>query len=314
MSPPARRPALVALVFSLLLTAACGDDVGTSTPEVLAGVDAPTAAPTDDSGPEPTPGVDTPAVEPTSTPVPSWLPDGSAPAPEVLRVQVVERLGHDPAAFTQGLEFADGRLFESRGQPGESGISEIDRATGAVLRWMPLPGEANGIDTFGEGITLVGDRIIMLTWKNEVAYVFDRDTFELVSTFGYDGQGWGICYDGTVLHMSDGSDRLTRRDPATFDVIDTVDVTFDGMPLGSLNELECIGERVYANVWKQEAVVVIDPTTGSVETVIDARGLLTPAEAAAADVLNGIAYDAVTQTLLLTGKDWPAMFAVRLVE
>ncbi|MFN3218913.1 MAG: glutaminyl-peptide cyclotransferase [Acidimicrobiales bacterium] len=229
-----------------------------------------------------------------------------------LVVDVLERLGHDTTAFTQGLEFHEGRLYESRGLYGRSALTEIDPVTGAVLRRTDLADEF-----FAEGITVVDDRIIQITWREERAFVYDIDTFAVVDEFTYLGEGWGLCLDeagaGRRLIMSDGTDVLTFRDPETFAPTGSVDVTLDGAPLDNINELECVDGLVWANVWLTDSIVVIDPADGTVVSVIDARGLLTPAELAGADVLNGIARDHDTGRWLITGKLWPTMFVVDFV-
>ena len=240
---------------------------------------------------------------PTQPPPPSTVePEASRVA---LQIRILEERGHDPEAFTQGLEFHDGRLYESRGRNGKSGISEIDPIGGSVLRWMPLADEY-----FGEGATIVGDSLIQLTWLAGKAFVYDIESFEVTGSFDYEGQGWGLCFDGVALVMSDGSSSLTMRDPETFSVIDSVTVRLDGSGVASLNELECANGKVYANIWQTDTIVEIDPATGDVTAVIDASGLLDDAGSAGADVLNGIAYDEATGAFLLTGKLWPSMFLV----
>jgi glutaminyl-peptide cyclotransferase len=217
---------------------------------------------------------------------------------------VLEVLPHDPAAFTQGLQFDRGRLYESRGIRGESAITEIDRETGAVLR------SALVADTyFAEGLAIVGERAIQLTWQAGLAFVYDLATFEILDTFRYEGEGWGLCFDGRQLVMSDGSATLTYRDRTTFAPLRTVTVTYAGVPVTRLNELECVGTQVLANVWKTDSIVVISDT-GAVTDVIDASGLLDGIDATGADVLNGVAYDPATGTFLITGKYWPVMFDV----
>lgn len=266
-------------------------------------------ATTDPGAGGPTP---TPTARPTATPTPVDDATPDRPVTANLVVDVVERLGHDPAAFTQGLEFHEGRLYESRGLYGRSALTEIDPATGAVLRRTDLADEF-----FAEGITVVDDRIIQITWQEERAFVYDIDTFAVVDEFTYLGEGWGICLDEAGadrrLVMSNGSDTLTFRDPETFAPTGSVDVTLNGAPLEDINELECVDGLVWANVWLTDSIVVIDPADGTVVSVIDARGLLTPAELVSADVLNGIARDHDTGRWLITGKLWPTMFVVDFV-
>ena len=241
--------------------------------------------------------------QPTQPPPPSTVEPAESPV--ALQISVLEERDHDPKAFTQGLEFDDGRLYESRGRNGESGISEIDPRDGSVLRWTPLADEY-----FGEGVTVVGDSLIQLTWLAGKAFVYDIESFEVTGSFDYEGQGWGLCFDGVRLVMSDGSSSLTMRDPETFSVVDSVTVRLDGSGVASLNELECVNGKVYANIWRTDTIVEINPATGDVTAVIDASGLLDDADRAGADVLNGIAYDEASKAFLLTGKLWPSMFVV----
>lgn len=226
--------------------------------------------------------------------------------PEALRVEVVKTYPHAPDAFTQGLLYHDGWLYESTGLVGRSSLRKVKLTTGEVALRADVPG-----GVFAEGLARVGDRLVQLTWHAGQALVWDRDTFEHLSTHRYEGEGWGLCFDGTHLVMSDGSDRLTFRDPRTFAVERRVRVTKVDRPVRRLNELECVGDSVYANVWQQEDIVRIDAKTGRVTAVIDASGLLSQDEARGVDVLNGIAHVPERDTFLLTGKLWPKLFEVR---
>nr|WP_189209992.1 MULTISPECIES: glutaminyl-peptide cyclotransferase [Actinokineospora] len=230
------------------------------------------------------------------------------PSTEVveLRVDVVAEIPHDPTAFTQGLELVDGVLYEGTGLVGRSELRATDPATGQVRARTALPG-----DLFGEGITVVGDRIWQLTWQHGVAIERDRESLAELRRVTYPGEGWGLCHDGERLVMSDGSATLTFRDPETFEPVGTVDVHHDGEPVLRLNELECVDGSVYANVWQTDRIVRIDPGTGAVTAVVDMSGLLSPDERAATDVLNGIAHVPGTDEFLVTGKLWPSMFRVR---
>jgi glutamine cyclotransferase len=251
---------------------------------------------------EPPPGQPAPtemAAAPATTP-PS--------APERLALKVLSVRPHDPEAFTQGLLLDHGSLFESTGLNGKSSLREVDPTTGAVKRKLDVPAQF-----FAEGLALVGDRLIQLTWQEGKALVYDRASFQKTAELPYQGEGWGLCYDGTRLVMSDGSDRLTFRDPKTFAVLGSVAVTVAGRPAYQLNELECAGGVVYANVWQTDDILRIDPKDGRVTAVIDASGLLTREERLKTDVLNGIAWDPESRTFLLTGKLWPKMFQVQLV-
>lgn len=230
------------------------------------------------------------------------------PEPPGERPVVLGEVPHDPSAFTQGLELAPGgaALYEGTGLEGRSELRELDPATGALRRAAPLP---NG--WFGEGITVDGDRIWQLTWKDGVALEWDRATFRLLRTVPMTGEGWGLCRDGERLVRSDGSDRLRFHDPSTFAETGGVDVTLDGSAVPNLNELECVNGQVWANLWQSDRIVRIDPASGQVTAVVDASGLLTPEQRQRADVLNGIAALGGDE-YLLTGKLWPTMFRVRL--
>lgn len=231
------------------------------------------------------------------------------PVVRSLRVEVLRELSHQRDAYIQGLVWWNGQLFESTGREGESTLRRLDPRTGRVEQRIDLPAQY-----FGEGLALVDDRLIMLTWQSERAFTYDRDTFELEETFDYEGEGWGLCYDGTRLVMSDGSDRLTFRDPRTFEPIGEQAVRLRGQPLRDLNELECVDGTVYANVWEEDFLVRIDPGTGRVTEYIDATGLLQGDDRIGAEVLNGIAYDPTAGTFYITGKWWPKMFEVRFSE
>lgn len=229
----------------------------------------------------------------------------------VVRPQVLAEIPHDPRAFTQGLELHDGTLYEGTGRVGESEIRALDPATGAVRAASPLPAAY-----FGEGITVVGDRIWQLTWTDGVAIEWDRATLRPRREVPVDGEGWGLCLSAPAgaparVVRSDGTDRLHFHDPADLAGTGSIGVTLDGAPLTALNELECVGDRVWANVWQTDRIVRIDPATGVVDAVVDAAGLLPADRRAGADVLNGIAHVAGDE-YLLTGKLWPTMFRVRL--
>jgi len=234
----------------------------------------------------------------------SALPARAASVPTV-RPEIVRTLPHDPRAFTQGLVFHEGKLYESTGLLGQSSLRRVVPSTGAVEKSVSLAGEL-----FGEGLALVGDRFIQLTWQNHVALRYDLD-FKAVDRVDYAGEGWGLCYDGARLVMSDGSSRLLFRNPSTFGVTGDIEVRNANGPLSRLNELECVGPHVFANVWQTNFIVRIDPSSGDVTGVVDASGLLTRAEAAGVDVLNGIAFDPGTGHFFITGKLWPKLFEVR---
>ena len=228
--------------------------------------------------------------------------------PELLRTEVIHTYPHDTQAYTQGLLLYHGKLYESAGRYRLSDLREVDPSSGRIIRSVRLAD-----NYFGEGLALVGQRLIQLTWMEHVALQYDRATFAPLGQFMYTTEGWGICYDGTRLVMSDGTNTLYFRDPTTFAVLGQVGVTLGAHPRPALNELECVGDAVFANVWRTDNIVRINPRTGMVTAVIDASGLLTQTERASSDVLNGIAYDADHGTFLITGKLWPKLFEVRFV-
>jgi glutamine cyclotransferase len=232
----------------------------------------------------------------------------AAPSAQRLKARVLSVRPHDSGAYTQGLVWAPGKLYESTGLYGRSSLREVDPHTGEVRRLLDVP---QGF--FAEGLAQVGEQLVQLTWKEGVAFVYDVHTFQRTGEHAYTGEGWGLCNDGHRLVMSDGSDQLTFRDLHTFARLGSVAVRRDGLPARNLNELECVGREIYANVWQTDEILRIDPATGQVTAVIDARGLLSAEELAHADVLNGIAYDPVKKTFLITGKLWPKMFEVEFV-
>lgn len=250
----------------------------------------------------------TPAVTATSATVES-SPATTADGPTVYRYRVVNVYPHDPDAFTQGLVYHDGIFYEGTGLKGSSSLRKVAIETGEVLQIHNLAPEY-----FGEGIALVGDRIWQLTWREQTAFLYDRETFQQLNTFGYPTEGWGLTYDGTRLIMSDGSANLYFRDPETFQLLAQVQVRDDQGPVVRLNELEFIDGQVYANVWQTDRVAVIDPASGNVTAWIDLAGLLDPEDVTQpVDVLNGIAYDAANDRLFVTGKLWPKLFEIELV-
>lgn len=231
----------------------------------------------------------------------------AATAAPVIKPQVIRSYPHSPEAFTQGLELFDGKFYESTGLNGRSSLRRVEPTTGEVELQVDLPG-----NEFGEGMTLVGDDIYQITWRQRVAHVYNRKDFSKKGDFQYAGEGWGLCFDGVSLVMSDGSNLLTLRNPADFRATAQLSVEDDAGAIRNLNELECVGQEVYANVWMTNTVLRIDAGTGQVLTKIDASGLLSPEEARGADVLNGIAYDPNTRHFFLTGKLWPKVFEVEL--
>ena len=250
--------------------------------------------------PEPVTVMPTPKLPPTASPTKSEIAYA-----EIATMRVISTRPHDETAFTQGLEFYGDRLFESRGLRGSSGLAEINASDGEVLRDISLAPQL-----FGEGITIVGDTIIQLTWTSGKAFVYDIETLSVVDQFEYEGEGWGLCFDGTSLYMSDGSDILTLRDPVTFAITGSMKVTSDLVSVNRLNELECVDNHVYANMWQTDTIIGIDTSSGHVDRVIDASALQTYEGVSVANVLNGIAYSKASDSFLVTGKLWPLMFEV----
>ena len=236
-------------------------------------------------------------------------PATPAAAP-IYDYRLVREYPHDPEAFTQGLVYLDGVLYEGTGLEGESTLRRVDLETGEVLQSRPLEARY-----FGEGIAVLGDRIFQLTWKTETAFVYDRETFEPLATFAYPTEGWGLTTDGQRLIMSDGSSTLFFRDPDTFAEIGRIDVRYGDTPVANLNELEFIDGEIWANVWQADVIARIDPATGRVTGVIDLRGLLSAQDRRdhSPDVLNGIAHDPATGRIFVTGKLWPKLFEIELV-
>ena len=243
-----------------------------------------------------------------ATPAPTAAPVAVIrPVAPVFGYRVVNEYPHDRGAFTQGLVYVDGTLYEGTGLTGQSTLREVDLETGEVLRSVALDP-----DLFGEGIAVLGDRIYQLTWRSQTCIVYDRDTFEQLGTFGYRTEGWGLTTDGERLIMSDGTDRLVFRDPDTFAELGAVEVRDGDQPVPYLNELEYIDGEVWANVWRTDFIAQIDPTTGRVTGWIDLTGLLNRGQRRA-DILNGIAHDPATGRIFVTGKLWPKLFEIALV-
>lgn len=230
--------------------------------------------------------------------------------PEIVFAKIVKEYPHNPENYTQGYEFDGNQLYEGTGDPGQQGktkIGPVSLETGAFGE------KQNGLDAtyFGEGITVLGDLIYQVTWQNSKCFFYDKKTMELKGEFTYVGQGWGLCNDGKVIMMSDGSERITFRDPKSFQATKVIEV-YDNMgPRTNLNELEYIDGKIYANVYTTGSVLVIEPTTGRVLQEIDANELVIRGKNGG-DVLNGIAYNKLTNKLYMTGKYWTKTFEVQL--
>jgi len=224
--------------------------------------------------------------------------------------QVVKRYPHDPRAFTEGLFIDRGELFESTGEPNRSSVRRVDLASGKVLKSVAIP-----MPYYGEGIAPWQGQVLSLTWRSRTGFRWNRKTLKKLGTFAYEGEGWALTSTGTELVMSDGTDTLRFVDPQNFAVKRTIKVTVQGQPLRYINELEWVDGKIFANIWLTDYAVKIDPVSGKVVGVIDLSQLHQAAGAFGHDqVANGIAFDARTHKLYFTGKEWPALFEVKLVQ
>lgn len=236
------------------------------------------------------------------------------PAAQVSQVaktysyRVVNTYPHDPSAFTQGLIYRDGYLYESTGISGRSSVRKVDLMSGRVLQQYALLSAY-----FGEGLTDWGPNLIQVTYQSQTGFLYDRATLTLKNSFVYTGEGWGLTHDRTRLILSDGSPTLRFLDPVTFMDKGSVTVRDRGQPVRDLNELEFVRDEIYANVWHTDRIARISPSTGDVLGWIDLRNILKPPPSDPEAVLNGIAYDSAKDRLFVTGKLWPKLFEIRVV-
>jgi glutamine cyclotransferase len=245
------------------------------------------------------------ACSPASLPVPTVTPE-----PIDYTYKVVKVYPHDSQAFTEGLVMDQGALYEGTGLNGSSSVRRVDLNTGKVLQSYALPAEY-----FGEGITIFKDSLIQLTWQSHLGFVYDKNSFQQLRQFSYPTEGWGITQDGKRLIMSDGTSNLIFLDPASFASSGTVAVQDRGTAINNINELEYIKGQIYANIWQTDKIAIIDPQDGHVSGWIDLTGLLqTQSYSGQVDVLNGIAYDSLSDRLFVTGKYWPYLFQIELVK
>lgn len=233
-------------------------------------------------------------------------------APVEYSYEVVNTFPHDTSSYTQGLEYHDGVLYESDGEYGQSSLRKVDLKTGKVLQKVDLPAQS-----FAEGITVIEDKIIMLTWEENVGFVYDKKSLDKISQFPFNsgtGEGWGLAFDGNHILSTDGSNIIYLLNKDTYQREGTIQVYDSNGPVDSLNELEYIDGKIYANIYRQDIIVIIDPKTGGVEGVIDLSGLLPPNEyvEGKTDVLNGIAWDPQSKRLFVTGKKWNKLFEIKL--
>ncbi|MDR3444847.1 glutaminyl-peptide cyclotransferase [Dyella sp.] len=231
-------------------------------------------------------------------------------AAPVYGYRVVKVYPHDTSAYTEGLFYKDGYLYESTGEAGDSTVRKVELESGKVVQRHDLPSQY-----FGEGIVDWGSQIVQLTWKDQLGFVYDMASFKQQRTFYYAGEGWALTRNNKQIYMSNGTSQLQVLDPNTLAVVNTINVTDDGRPLVNLNELEWVKGEIYANVWLTNRIARIDPTTGHVTGWIDLTGLfdVSTLPDPGNDVLNGIAYDAKRDRLFVTGKRWPKLFEITLV-
>jgi glutaminyl-peptide cyclotransferase len=224
--------------------------------------------------------------------------------------RTVRTYPHDPGAFTQGLIFENGHLYESTGLYGHSSLREVDLQTGRILREYDLP-----VGYFGEGLTDWGNDLVQVTWTSQIGFIYDRRTFRLLRSFRYSGEGWGLTQDGRNLILSDGTSTLRFLDPRSFRQVRTVTVTDLGMPVTRIDELEYIHGEIYANIWLSNRIARISPNSGRVLGWIDLTGIIPSAELrGTGSVLNGIAWDADGNRIFVTGKLWPKLFEIREIR
>jgi glutamine cyclotransferase len=226
----------------------------------------------------------------------------------IYTFHVENKYPHDPAAFTQGLVYYNGRFYEGTGLYGESSLRIIDPTTGEIVGRVNISEKY-----FGEGITILGEYVYQLTWKGHIGFVYDIE-LNLVSNFSIPREGWGLTHNGTHLVLSDGTSTISYIDPTTLKIIDTLNVTYDGKEVTMINELEYFDGYIYANIWQTDMIAIIEPATGEVASWIDLTGLQNQLDSTTGiDALNGIAYDPDTGKVFVTGKLWPNLFEIKLI-
>lgn len=237
-------------------------------------------------------------LNPSQTPIDSG-------SPTLYAYHIVKTYPHDTTAFTEGLVFDNGVLYESTGEYGSSSLRRVNLENGMVQQEVMLPNQY-----FGEGLTVVNDSLVQLTWQSNIGFIYDKQTFRLRGNFSYSSQGWGLTYNGSELIMSDGTSNLTFLDPATFQKTGQISVHDGNTPVTNINELEYVKGDLYANIWLQQKIAIINPQTGLVKGWIDLTGIYQSNNTD--DVLNGIAYDIQTNRLFVTGKDWPNLYQITI--
>ena len=235
----------------------------------------------------------------------------SAIEPKLLSYKIINTFPHDTLSFTEGLEFYRDTLMESTGQKGGSYFRKLDYKTGKVYKQVDLDAQY-----FGEGISVLNNKVYQLTWQSGIGIVYDANTLKKLKTFNFDKkiEGWGLTNDGKFLYQSDGTEKIWKMDPETLKMLDYINVYTSSSKIKSVNELEWINGKIYGNIWQKDAIAIIDPAKGSVEAVINLADLKSKISYAKADVLNGIAYNPKTNTIFVTGKNWDKMFEIKIQE
>lgn len=239
----------------------------------------------------------------------AWAQLDTRRRPELWQIEVIASYPHDRSAFTQGLAIHDGRMYEGTGHYGASSLRRVDIESGRVEKVRRLDETY-----FGEGVTVFEDRIYQLTWQNRVGFVYDLQTFDLLETFRYSGEGWGLAHDGRRLIISDGSSSIRFLDPDTYQVVKRISVRENNLPVSRLNELEYVNGEIWANVWYQDRIARISPADGELLGWIDLGELYPPSARSPEDVLNGIAFDGRSNRLFVTGKNWPQLHQISIVR
>ena len=231
--------------------------------------------------------------------------------PKLISYKIVNVFPHDTLSFTEGLEFYRDTLFESIGQYNKSKLLKTDYKTGKIYKSHDLDGKY-----FGEGITILNNKIIQLTYKELTGFVYNADTWKVEKTFAFDKkiEGWGMTNDGTNLYLSDGTEKIWKMDPSTLKMMDYINVYTNGSKIKSVNELEWINNKIYSNIWQKDAIAVVNPTSGAVEAILNLADLRKQVKNTTAEVLNGIAYNPKTKTVFVTGKYWDKMFEIKIIE
>ena len=231
--------------------------------------------------------------------------------PKLLKYTIVNTFAHDTTAFTEGLEFYNDTLFESTGQKGASYFRKYDYKTGKVFNQTNLDSKY-----FGEGITIINNKLYQLTWQEKTGFVYNATTLKLEKTFTYkkDIEGWGMTHDEKFIYQTDGTEKIWKMDPTTLEMIDYINVYSGNAKIKSINELEWINGLIYSNVWQKDAIAVVNPISGAVEGILDLSGLRKFVNNSTAEVLNGIAYNSKTKTIFVTGKNWDKMFEIKITQ